>query len=375
MIYDTTNFHTYLEPATGSLLAKNGHNKASKHHLRQVGLALATDQATGLPIHHRVYAGNRQDAHVFAGVVKELLQSIVGAYKEVNEVVLLLDKGNNSKTNFDALFGTIHWVGSLVPSQHRDLLAVPVDHYLESMGEIKLMRTTQKVMGRNCALVMTYDPKLARKQEHSLTSSIDKLLIQLQRKLDSYVNPTKEMNSGIRRILEDSHYKKFVRVIESIEGLSFEINEEAMAEKRLRMGKNLIFTSRIDAESGWIVKQYKERGRIENGFKTLNCPELISIRPIRHWTDSKIRAYIFCCIMSFLLLSWMQYQAVQAKLVKSPLVLKERLSDLKQILCIYSDGQARWLISECSPIQQKLYRLFQLEEVEKAINLHQTPRQ
>ena len=87
------------------------------------------------------------------------------------------------------------------------------------------------------------------------------------------------------------------------------------------MGKNLIFTSRLDAKSDWIVMQYKERGRIENGFKTLKCPELIAIRPIRHWTDSKIRAYIFCCIMSFLLLNWMQYQACQAKLVMSPQVL------------------------------------------------------
>jgi hypothetical protein len=38
---------------------------------------------------------------------------------------LIFDKGNNSRESFDTLANSpFHFVGSLVPSQHKDLLAV-----------------------------------------------------------------------------------------------------------------------------------------------------------------------------------------------------------------------------------------------------------
>ncbi|MEK7406757.1 MAG: hypothetical protein AAB225_16900, partial [Acidobacteriota bacterium] len=44
-------------------------------------------------------------------------------------ITLVFDKGNNSEAAFDTLAATpFHFVGSLVPSQHADLLAVPRRH-------------------------------------------------------------------------------------------------------------------------------------------------------------------------------------------------------------------------------------------------------
>jgi hypothetical protein len=49
LIYDTTNFFTYIEEPARSQLARTGHNKALQHHLKQVGLAMCVDKEWGIP--------------------------------------------------------------------------------------------------------------------------------------------------------------------------------------------------------------------------------------------------------------------------------------------------------------------------------------
>ena len=61
LLFDTTNYYTYMSSPTESDLCARGHNKDGKHHLRQVGLALLVDRDTELPLFYRVYEGNTHD--------------------------------------------------------------------------------------------------------------------------------------------------------------------------------------------------------------------------------------------------------------------------------------------------------------------------
>ena len=120
----------------------------------------------------------------------------------------------------------------------------------------------------------------------------------------------------------------------------------------------------------WVIAQYKERNNIEEVFRTLKDVELIRIRPIRHFTDSKIRAHIFCCVMSFLLIRMMQLKTRQAGIEMSPVVLKEELSDLQEVMMIYDHHLSEIKISQPSTVQQKLFNLFRLEEIQNQLTLH-----
>ena len=117
-MYDTTNFFTYINNPAYSELAKVGHNKDYRHHLRQVGMALAVDKTYGVPFYYRIYRGNSHDSKTFAGIIDELLQKIKKHFPDIEELVLILDKGNNSQKNFQQLSGKINWVGSLDQSKH-----------------------------------------------------------------------------------------------------------------------------------------------------------------------------------------------------------------------------------------------------------------
>lgn len=91
---------------------------------------------------------------------------------------------------------------------------------------------------------------------------------------------------------------------------------------------------------------------------------------MRHWTDTKIRAFAFCAVMSLVLIRVMELKAAQAGLQMSPAVLKEELSDLREITMIYEDKTAQRLISQRRSVQKKLWNLFQLGLCEKHLSIH-----
>jgi hypothetical protein len=62
VLYDTTNFFTFLATTNDRCpVAKRGHNKAKRHDLRQVGLALLVSRDFQVPLFHKVYDGNIPD--------------------------------------------------------------------------------------------------------------------------------------------------------------------------------------------------------------------------------------------------------------------------------------------------------------------------
>lgn len=125
---------------------------------------------------YRVYRGNAQDDKTFAGIVEELVGAVTAGFERVDELILVLDKGNNSKTNFQALRqGGLRWIGSIVPSQYKDLLALPLSEYEGTWTDCRYHRLVRTVMDIECTLVMTSNAGIARKQHHSLPNGIEKL--------------------------------------------------------------------------------------------------------------------------------------------------------------------------------------------------------
>ena len=370
LFYDTTNFFTYIEDPVRSLLARTGNNKDSHHHLKQVGLALCVEKEWGIPFFHRLYRGNSHDSKTFTVMVEDLLTQVQESFDRVDELVLVLDKGNNSEENFEALQDRIQWVGSLVPTHYPDLLDLPLEAYEGSWGETRFYRHERDVMGIPCVLVLTYSPTLARRQEHRLQQGLWKLKKKILEKWTAYKRTPKKVPKGILSMLEKERYGRFLTVSVEHGELSFHTDCTAIEDRRKRFGKNLLFSNSLRAETGWIITQYRSKETVEGDFKLLKDPELIRWRPSRHWTDTKIRAFGFCCVMALVLIKIMQLKAMRAGLSMSPAVLKAELSDLRQVLMLYDPTTVKSKISSRSTIQQKLWNLFDLETSQKELEIH-----
>jgi len=375
LLYDTTNFFTYIEAPARAKLANPGHNKESHHHLRQVGLLLCVDKEWGIPLFHRVYRGNAQDAHTFSEVVGELVRAVKDGFEKVNELVLVLDKGNNSKDNFKALKGQLRWVGSLVPTHHQDLLELPLADYEGTWGEIRYHRLTRNVMGVDCTLVLTYNERLARKQRHSLDNGIAKIKKQVRQKWAEYKKAPTKVPAGIQSLVKQSRYGKYIQVTcqggKPVFTQTGEIQDK-LTQQHKRFGKNLLFANGTKAEAPWVIDLYHSKDRIEDGFKLLKHPELIRWRPCRHWTDTKIRAFGFCCVMALMLMRLMERKAALAGLPMSPALIKEELDDLKEVIMVYGDQTAETQITRRSAVQQRLWDLFDLDPLQQQLSRHRS---
>ena len=126
----------------------------------------------------------------------------------------------------------------------------------------------------------------------------------------------------------------------------------------------------IKAETGYLIDTYTGKNIIEEDFHLLKDNTIIRFRPIRHWTDTKIRAYAFCCVLSMTLMRVMQWMVEQIEYKMSPNLLKEELSDLQEIVMVYSSKEAERQISQRSTVQHKLWDVFQLGEIEMQLLLH-----
>jgi transposase len=363
ILYDSTNFFTYIDEPAQSALARTGHSKESRHHLRQIGLTMAVDKCYGVPFFYRVYRGNSHDSKTFGAVIDSLIENIKARFGEVDDLVLILDKGNNSKENFRQLNGKVKWVGSLVPSRHPDLLNMDLSAYDGQYDDILYFATKQKIMGVECLVICTYRPSLARKQGHTLNAGLVQLTNEIQNKFDEYKARPVAVPAGIKTMLNKSRYGKFIELGVHDGQLFFVLKRDKFEEAKQQHGKNLIFTDDVTAEATKVIGNYQGKNKIEDTFKLIKGADMIRFRPIRHFTDTKICAFAFCCVVSLMLMKVLELLCTQSGLLMSPALIKEELSDIRAVTLIYGPKDVQTEITKRSSVQQKLWHLLRLEEI------------
>jgi len=86
---------------------------------------------------------------------------------------------------------------------------------------------------------------------------------------------------------------------------TMEIREDEVVvapNKEVRMweetidGMLLLETTDLESPAAEIVRRYKELAEIERGFKTLKSA--LKLRPVFHWTQKRIKAHIFVCVLA-----------------------------------------------------------------------------
>ena len=80
--------------------------------------------------------------------------------------------------------------------------------------------------------------------------------------------------------------------------MSFKKDIYAVNKTRASFGRNIIITDNTDWTTADIVQTSLDRWEVEDAFRSSNDDELVSIRPVRHWTDSKIRCHLFSCVVA-----------------------------------------------------------------------------
>lgn len=389
LVYDGTNFFTYINTRTSSELPQRGHNKQHRGDLRQVSLGMLVSTDFHLPLFHRVYAGNVADSTEFRSVTEELAAHYRQLAQSCEHITLVFDKGNNSEPAFDTLEATpFHFVGSLVPSQHPDLLAIPRRQFrvltTERLDGVEVYRTQKKVFGRPYTVVVTFNQNLLHGQLQGLTANLRKARRQL-RDLERKLKLRREEKLKRGKAPRWEAVKKQIRSICSAQWVGLVLKAEVQPVRkglqltfytdqaaldrlcRVQLGKTILFTDNAGWSDEDIVLAYRSQYHIEDAFRQMKNPHFLGWSPMFHWTDSKIQVHAFYCVLALLLTSLLQRELAHHGETLSINHILEELGRIRETLIIYprQRGQRRFPTATCltrtTALQQRLFALLGLQ--------------
>ena len=193
IIYDATNFFTYIDTMQDCASAKRGHSKEKRNDLRIVGLSLMVSSDFSIPLLHETYPGNRPDAREFAVMMQALKQRYEYITGKHTDVTVVFDRGNNSSSNIDLLESgdfPFHYVGGLRRNQADELFLIPKTEYQpldqKSFPGQSSYRKRIRVFNREVTAVIINNPALEAGQLQGITRNREKTsakLLELQQKL------------------------------------------------------------------------------------------------------------------------------------------------------------------------------------------------
>lgn len=381
LVIDGTNFFTFIDSATESELAKRGRSKQKRHDLRQIGLALLVSTDHSVPLLSLCVPGNMPDTRSFSSLADELTHRYRQLAAETEEITLIFDKGNNSAQNLRAIGTRYHFVGSLVPSHHKDLLSIDLKEFREPGNGLKgvvTCRTTKEVFGVERTLVATFSQELFDKQERGLNQTLSKALGQLASlKADTERPRSRRTTEQIAQIVQEILKPRWAAQIIKVDigktanrvALSYHIDQGALGRIRTTyFGKRILFTDRSDLSDAEIVKLYRAQNTVESAFRQMKDPQFLSFWPMFHWTDDKIRVHVFYCVVALLLTNLMWRQVTAAGIDISPKAMLKELSDIRIVDLIYAPAGGRGrprvkrTLSRLSDLQRQLIRALDIEQ-------------
>ena len=136
LVYDGTNFFTFINTRTPARLPARGHNKQHRGDLRQVSLGMLVSTDFHVPLFHLVYTRQSHRCHRLSERLGRTGQTLpptgpgVRAHHAHLRQRQQLPRGLRHRGQLP-----FHFIGSLVPSQHPDLLRIPLEQFQPLAGQ------------------------------------------------------------------------------------------------------------------------------------------------------------------------------------------------------------------------------------------------
>ncbi len=382
LVLDMTNFATFIDSGNDRApVAQRGHAKQKRTDLRLVGLGLVVTTDGGIPIVSHTYAGNRPDVTQFARVVSELTARYSVFAKPGDELTLVYDAGQDSAANQLAIEGTeLHFVGSLRPSDHPDLLGEPASRYrvvdAERFAGLTAFEARTIALGAERRVVVTHSAELHEKQLRGFAQTLSKAtrrLAELAARLER--GKTRRAKTAVEAEIAEICSARWVArcVSTMLTGaspqtlrLEYRIDEDARrAIEDEFFGKRILFTDHEEWTIPEIVAAYRSQWQVEADFRQMKDPSVVSFSPMFHWTEQKIRVHALYCVLALAVARLMVREAARAGLRMSVRELLSHLAGIEETVLLYAGERgrprARHMLTDMDPTQQRLYELFGLE--------------
>jgi len=383
LVLDMTNFATYIDSSNGRApIAQRGKAKQKRNDLRLVGLGLVISTDGGIPLVSHAYAGNRHDSSQFPDVINELVQRFGAIDPGSAGLTVVFDAGQDSEDNLELIdSGPLHFVGSLPPSDHLDLMALPKSRYKKVDAKrfpgLSAFETTKVVFGRQRRIVVTHSQSFHDEQ----AAGFEQTLAKARRQLSDLAARLARGGGRKSREKVEAEIAGIVRPRWLSRVISVNLTGTKPSELRITwrttpaakaaladelFGKRILFTDRDQWSIAEVVAGYRSQSEVEADFRQMKDRLVVSFSPMFHWTEQKIRVHVSYCVLALMVARLMARESERAKMPMSVRELLSHLSRIEETVLLYQGERgrprARRMLTEMDPTQVRLYDLFGLDE-------------
>lgn len=277
LYFDVTTLH--FESQKSDELKDFGFSKNGKFNEVQLVLALVCTKE-GLPITYELYPGN-----TFEG--STLIKSIRKLKSEYNvaNVLLVADRGMCSAKNLEAMReeNIKYIVAAKLRSRSKawkERILLEEDFKAASVCD-ELHWVKEYKDDNEDRLLVSYSRARAECDAKKTAKLRERILLALGSKKKGSIK------KGLR-----SAWKKYVKT----EG-SLELDEDKFAEDELWHGIHGVITNDSEQNASQILARYRGLWQIEEAFRISKHD--LKMRPIFHWSPSRIRAHISICFLAY----------------------------------------------------------------------------
>lgn len=318
LLYDTTNFYTFISTANERCdIAQRAKNKQKRNDLKQVGLALAVTQEDFIPLIHHSYKGNINDCKVFGRLIGSIKKRMIQLNIDVNQHTIVFDRGCNSKDNLKKVKRLkLHYVGALTPYHHQELIETAernFDTIAVDDASLSVYREKKEIWGEERTVLVFISERLKEGQLRGVYQTLEKKKKRLRQIQRGLANPKakKRTKEHLELLIEKTLHGQFMQGLIDYEltglgeegrwSLTYRTNQKQLEALEDRLGFRIVMTNRHDWESEKIIKVFYGQSTVEGAFKNIKNPYHLAVTPGFHWTDHKIRIHYFSCVLGYLL--------------------------------------------------------------------------
>jgi len=332
VFYDLTS--SYFE-GEGPDFAAYGYSRDSRPDRKQLVLALAVTRQ-GLPIYHEVLPGNTADVTTLKDTVE-----VLSTRFQIRKTVFVCDRGLISQENVATLDEIGYpYIISLRPRNNEEATSL----YQKTLSGFQaesslnglLIKQTRK---EDIRYIQCHNPEVAKEKKKTREKRYAKIrteVTKLEKRFQKGQISQQQLYHRVLRLLEDKYMAKyFDPKIEDSKVILY-IRPEVWEQETYLDGKFFLKTNLSDQEldTAEVVRSYKQLQEVERAFRELK--DFLKIRPIFHYTEARVKAHVFICVLAYLLEKMVSLYCQRASLPYSARRALSLLSQLKAIECKFN---------------------------------------
>jgi transposase len=322
-LYDVSS--SYYEGQQCSLI-RFGYNRDGKRGRKIIVYGALTNQQ-GCPVSVNVYPGNTNDCNTVADQVDKLR----GRFG-LNQITLVGDRGMLTQTRIEELKKCpgLGWISALKYEAIR-ALHVNGSFQLSIFDQTNIAEiSSEDYPGER--LIACYNQHMADhrfyKRENLLAATereFEKIRANVSRRKKKILSAS-EIALKVGRVVNKYKMSKHFNLVTEDGKFEYSRNQESIEKEKKLDGIYIIRTSepteKISKED--VVRGYKDLSKVEQLFRTLKGID-IKVRPIRHWSEERVKAHIFICLLAYYV-EWHMKKALAPLLFKDEELSQTRLT-------------------------------------------------